>query len=53
MMCHPGWLQEDARDPIAAARAREHEALSGPQWPALLQQLGWELARTPSPAGQA
>jgi predicted glycoside hydrolase/deacetylase ChbG (UPF0249 family) len=53
MMCHPGWLQEDAHDPIAEARAREHEALSGPQWPALLQQLGWELVRTPSPAGQA
>ena len=53
MMCHPGWLQEDARDPIAAARAREQEALAGPQWPALLQQLGWELVRTPSPAGQA
>ena len=38
MMCHPGWLHEDASDPIAAARACEHEALAGPQWPALLQQ---------------
>lgn len=45
LMCHPGLLSQDQQDPIALARQREFQVLSGPMLPELLQQHRLSLSR--------
>ncbi|MCB5189849.1 ChbG/HpnK family deacetylase [Methylobacillus arboreus] len=45
LMCHPGWLSHDETDPIRQSRPTEYQALSSPEFAAMLQTLNIRLEK--------